>query len=261
MFRKMLFFFCMLSSAFTAAEPGSAALPDRPLRIVTEEWKPYVYSDSDGEIKGSDWEVVEAIFRKLGVAVKLEFCPWKRCLAMMKANEADAILGASFTEERAAFLRYPDEPLSTALTGIFIRKNAPIRYNSIKSLKTLRGGAMLGYEYCPEIAAANLDLDLERQLSANFAKLALQRIDYVIANLVVGHQHVKELNLLDRIQAIPGAHFCSGEANFLPFARTPELEPIVKAFDAELRFFKTTREFHAIQSRYGMPDPVIATHH
>ncbi|GAA3947776.1 substrate-binding periplasmic protein [Allohahella marinimesophila] len=260
MFRQLLLFFCVLIPMGVAAQVPSDRLLDRPLHIVTEEWKPYVYSDAEGQVRGSDWEVVEAVFRKLGVDVTLEFCPWKRCLALMKSKDADAILGASFTEDRAKFLVYPDEPLSTALTGIFVRRNAPIEYRSLASLKALRGGAMLGYEYCPEISAAELNLERERQLAANFAKLALQRIDYVIANLVVGHQHVKELNLLHRIQAIPGAHFCAGESNYLPFAQKPDLGLLIKAFDAELRFFKTTREFHAIQTRYGMPDSALANH-
>ena len=52
------------------------------LRIVTDPWAPYVYEEN-GETKGIDYEVTAEVFRRLGVDVRWEFMPWKRCMLMV----------------------------------------------------------------------------------------------------------------------------------------------------------------------------------
>lgn len=56
------------------------------LRVVTESWPPYTYSEN-GEIKGVVTEIVEATLNRAGLDYSIELYPWARAYDIAKNNE------------------------------------------------------------------------------------------------------------------------------------------------------------------------------
>ena len=47
------------------------------LEIVTENWRPYNYSEG-GDIKGHSTEILEKVLRRSGIKYKIKVYPWAR---------------------------------------------------------------------------------------------------------------------------------------------------------------------------------------
>lgn len=240
---------CLLAGEPLAARPP---LLDRPLRIVTEAWHPYVFEDAEGKPAGSDLEITEAVFAKLGQPIEVRFCPWKRCIELVRTGNADALLGAIRTPEREAFMMYPENPLSAYATGVFVRSNSDPGYTELADLVGDKGGTLHGYQYCNAVRNGNLSVEPERSLEGNFRKLERGRIDYIISNLVVGESAIRSAGLEDKIKLVPNLNICADAANFLPFARKEALQPLFRAFDAALAVFRKTEDYRRIEKSYQL---------
>ena len=62
------------------------------LRIVSDDWAPYIYQDN-GQPRGMHYEISREVFKRLGLDVQWIFLPWKRCLAMAEQGLADGVMG------------------------------------------------------------------------------------------------------------------------------------------------------------------------
>ncbi|MDP8219287.1 MAG: transporter substrate-binding domain-containing protein, partial [Candidatus Theseobacter exili] len=192
-----------------------------PLQIVTDPWPPYSFGENEDN-PGMDAEIILAVFKQLNIPLTFTFYPWKRCLSMVEKQIADAILDASLTPERKAFLHFPDEPVSEDITVFFIKKDRNIPYTSLKDLELLTAGAILGYSYCDEIDQALFVKNAERvsSLKQNFRKLLAGRIDLIVEAVAVGYYTAKQMGISDQIKIIPNAYYCRG-GNYLAFSRKP----------------------------------------
>ncbi len=225
---------------------------EQPLLIVLDNWAPYGFEEN-GVQKGMDLEVVNAVFKKMGRSVKFEIYPWKRCISMIEQKTTDMILDISITPERREFLYYPDEPISIGTTVFFIKKNKKISFSKLEDLYKLRIGAMSGYEYCDEIDQSPIGKNAVRlnKLEQSFNMLFEDRIDAVIEVDAVGYYTANNMKIIDKINIIPKAKYCTG-GNYLAFAKKPGLDRISAQFSRELKEFKKTEKYKQILLRYGV---------
>jgi polar amino acid transport system substrate-binding protein len=121
-----------------------------PLLIVTDPWAPYTFEDK-GTVIGTDVDITRAVFKRLGMDVKIQILPWKRCLAMVESRTVDAILAVSVTPERQQFIHFPEEAVSEGITVFFVKNDRKINFTNLTDLNDSRAGAMLGYSYCNEV--------------------------------------------------------------------------------------------------------------
>lgn len=63
----------------------------------------------DGEIRGLHGALIDHALRRLDFGVDWVPMPWSRCLLEAQAGRIDAIATASYTAERAQFLRFPED--------------------------------------------------------------------------------------------------------------------------------------------------------
>lgn len=225
---------------------------EEPLLIVTDPWPPYAL-EVDGDIKGTDVEITQAVFQQLGIPVNIQFYPWKRCLKMVENQEADAILDASITPERQEFMYFPEEPVSEGITVFFIKKGRTIPFTTLEDLNELRFGALLGYSYCDEIDQSPFMKHAKRfrSLERGFKMLLANRIDALVEVDLVGYFTAKQMGILDQIAIIPNASYCQG-GNYLAFAKKPGYDQIASEFSQALQVFKTTEEYKHILTTYGI---------
>jgi polar amino acid transport system substrate-binding protein len=223
------------------------ALGER-LRVVTDEWAPYVYQHN-GQPQGIDYEVTDQVFARLGVEVEWQFLPWKRCLVMIEQGLADGILDIFQNETRQRYLAYAPEPMSDVEFVLF---QASARRHAVTGLQDITGltvGTLPGYSYG---AAFNDASHFKRETApteqANFGKLMLGRIDLAITDRRVGHYLLSQLGLerhIEQLQPIIGR-----QPQYLALVRKPGREALALAFAEELRRFKQEPAYAAIINRY-----------
>jgi polar amino acid transport system substrate-binding protein len=71
-------------------------------------WFPYIFSSGKGDPTGIQVDIVEHALKTQKIDYRFEMLPWKRCLDYVKRGVYDACIGASFNEERAKYMSYPD---------------------------------------------------------------------------------------------------------------------------------------------------------
>lgn len=220
-----------------------------PLTIVTESWPPYVYEASATPM-GFDYEVVLSVFSKMGIDVLIRFYPWKRCVQMMRAQQADAILDAGMNEARKAYLIYPEEPLSSSESVFFFLKGKPFTFNDLADLSGKTVGTSLGYQYSDAFnTATHFSKEPVASIEQNFTKLLAGRLDLVIVNRSVGLFKSKEMGIGEVIDHT--ANPVSGGPLYLAFARKAGAAALSARFAAELKQFKRTPAYRKILDKYG----------
>lgn len=227
---------------------ASVAMAEQ-LVVVTEAWAPYVYQDA-GIAKGFDYEVMVAVFRDMGYTADCRFYPWKRCLRMVRSQEADAILDVGLNPERAKQMFFPDESISESISVLFFLKGRPDNFKVLSDLTGMKIGTVLGYFYNQEIEDADYFIkEPVRDIEQNFKKLLAGRIDMFISNKHVGLFNAQNLGLLDRIDY--SKNKISGGRNYVAFSLKPANKALATVFSAHLKTFKTTSRYRAIMQKYG----------
>ena len=231
-----------------------------PIVIVTEAYPPFVFGQDD-VVMGSDWEIVQAVFKEMGHTVELRFCPWKRCQFEIRADKADAILDISRTPEREKQMVFPDEPLSTAVTVLFKRSDDKVDYGSLKNLAGLTVGTELGYKYCPEVDNAPFRKENGKNLRINLNKLLHKRLDLILAIYPVASYTIQDMGIGNRVEHVTDIVFCEDEHNYLAFSKKGARQIDVSAFSKRLQHFKRTEKYRQIVAKYGITNAnLVETH-
>ncbi|MHA6197733.1 substrate-binding periplasmic protein [Pseudomonas wadenswilerensis] len=219
------------------------------LRIVTDPWAPYVYEEN-GEPKGIDYEVTAEIFKRLGVDVRWEFMPWKRCILMLEQGLADGVIDIFQNELRSSQLYYPSEPLSVVEFVLFQANDRPHPVESLDDLKDLTVGTSAGYDYGPGFLQSTLfRREAAPTQEANFGKLQRGRIDLLITDRRVGRYMLAQMGLQDSISELPLV--VSRHKQYLAVRRNAGMDLLAQRFAAELRRFKQEPAYAELQARYG----------
>lgn len=219
------------------------------LHIVTEPWAPYVYVE-DGEPRGLDYDTTMIVFERLGINVKWEFLPWKRCLSMLKQGQADGALDIFQRVERDDLLLYPSEPLSYVEWVLFYANAHPHLFLTLDDLTGLAIGVSPGYLYSNEFDASTLFIrEPAASHEANFGKLLLGRVDMVITDRRVGQHVLDQMKARDQITQSPTV--ISREAQYLALRKNAGMDLLVQRFGAELKRFKREPAYAALTSRYA----------
>ncbi len=222
-----------------------------PLRIVTEEWPPFIYAEK-GEIKGADKEITEHLLHQLGYQVTWKLKPWRRVLREVAGGEADAILDiAPHPEYRARFL-FAEEPLSSHETVLFHDKRRPFAFSGVNDLAGLRIGVSPGYLYNNDafISSDAFFREPAPTFEANMQKLMRGRVDMVAMSRPVGLYTSRSLGISHQLHYHPTP--LSQSDFYLAFHQSPRWQKIARAFSQALKAFKTTDEYQRILRDYRL---------
>src|SRR5271169_867170 len=139
---------CLVIAAAWAL--GGQAATAAPLHLVTEQHSHHVRSLSDAEGPSFSTEILRQVFAAMNREVSFEDIPWSRALKMVFRGERDAAYPAMYTNERARFCYFPEEPLLASVKWVFFVRAADTERLRFSSLDNLVGhdialrGALLG---------------------------------------------------------------------------------------------------------------------
>jgi len=128
---------------------GALALAtERTLPIGVAEFPPFKYTSPEGKIVGSDTEIVEQVFKRMGYTPSIQMQPWKRVQYSAERGEFAAIYTFTKTPEREKLYFFSD-PINIVRDVFFKQKGAALSWQTLDDLKTFRVGVSAGYAYAP----------------------------------------------------------------------------------------------------------------
>lgn len=106
---------------FLAATP---ALASNKILICTDTnfWYPFTFVKNQ-EPTGLHIDIIRTALRDLGYAPEFKATSWKQCLKDAKEGRVDAVATASYRDDRAAYLNYPE--------GAAVDKESPWRVSQV----------------------------------------------------------------------------------------------------------------------------------
>ena len=132
----------------------SSSLYAKNLLLVTLEAPPVEYLENN-KATGVNVDIVTEALARLGYSVSIKFYPWKRALRMVKFGQADGIIDVSYNENRAKYMFYPEEEISTEEWYGFKRKNFLLTLDEdFKNAKYIKLGVARAFVYGGEIQKA-----------------------------------------------------------------------------------------------------------
>ncbi|MBG0776120.1 MAG: transporter substrate-binding domain-containing protein [Desulfovibrionaceae bacterium] len=248
-----------LAADAPAPGAGGAAPGPQGLHIACDIWPPYQFS-AQGRLTGFSTEVVRAVLARLHAPIaSLESFPWHRALDMLLEGRTDALFSANWTRRRAVLAHYPAEPLVKSPWVVWTRADAHIAYKEISDLAPLRVGVVNGYSYTSELwvfLQQHGNYEAVADDETNFRKLAMGRVDAVVAELHNGRHLLAQLGLTG-IEPREDAPIKT-DGLYILFAKNRVPEAFVRRFSEELRRFRASSDYSALRKAFLTPAPAPA---
>jgi polar amino acid transport system substrate-binding protein len=165
----------------------------KTLVVATHDtyWPPYIVSRGS-VIEGSEIKALEIIFSDIDLCYSVIILPnSKRAFIEHINGRVDLGLAASYTQERAKYLRFSDS-YRFEVMRVFGNKNNKHNVKTLADIfsQGLIVGAHLGSFYGPEIekykTTHSTQFVYTNSSSSRFEMLEKQRVDYIIEDALVG---------------------------------------------------------------------------
>ncbi|WP_300758059.1 transporter substrate-binding domain-containing protein [Janthinobacterium sp.] len=240
--------------------PASEALPAR-LVCHDDIFVPYVMLNQ-GHIEGLNVDILREAATRLGISIEFRVMPWRRLeneLAKPQGS-VDCAFAMSRTPQREQYLEFGKAPLQPTEYALFVRQpeGGAATAATVTKLDDLAGkviGVRAGFRLPETIAAGAAQgrwtLAEVPSDTANFQKLALRRVDAVLADSSVGLYTLKQLKLADIRRLVPPL---TRFDTYLVFRKNATSPALAAAFDRELKRMRQDGTFARISAAYlGVP--------
>lgn len=243
------------------------------LHIVTLPWKPFAYEEN-GEYKGIGVDIMDKALKNLDIDYNLALIPWSRALKLTEVGDADAILLATYEEDRESYLAYTSEQLEYGREEIipesyllkidyvlFVKKvnKEVLNFESVDQI-ILEGytiGVNQDFSYTPKINDANWNTVVHFDETNSFRALQAGEMDYFLANREVGLDVLSKINLSEEITYIDAP--ADSSYLFLVFSKNsdyPNLDELIKKVDKEFLEVRQSGGYDEIYDKYLFSEEV-----
>lgn len=155
-------------------------------------YPPYGWATDDVSYRGASKELLNLLVPQ-GVALKPVVVPWQRAQIMAKKGDIDMLLSIRVTPEREQYLNFFPAPAFANSIVIFALQDSQLKTASWSHLQKYRGGVSRGDSFgsgFDEYLKQNLSVEVALNMTANFKKLALGRIDYFVSSEYLGRAYL-----------------------------------------------------------------------
>lgn len=183
-------FFCfLLIDAVCIPVSGLAEVRGIKKIYIAEEglWPPYTFETDGTPTTGIAWEVMNAIFGRLGIEIDMRLLPQERMLHYLKDGKKDVVSVISKNRDRLTFLDYSDPLLQDE--GVFCYspdRMQAFQWEEFKDLVPYRIGIVRGHncgnEFRDAIVKYNLNIQYVTNYEQNYKKLMAGRVDIILIN-------------------------------------------------------------------------------
>jgi polar amino acid transport system substrate-binding protein len=221
-----------------------------PLRIVADEWPPYVDPLAPG--RGLAIALVTEAFSRAGYPTQLTVEDWSRSLEGTVIGVYDVVANIWYTDDRARDLHYSDPYLVNDIRFVK-RKGSDIVFDDYRDLRGRVVGIVKGYAYPQVFLRAGALIKVVNNV-------LVQALDDLVAgrcDLVIDDKHVIDFTIrkylpdsLPRIEYLPKPvglnqlHVAVSRAN-------PQHDQIVADFNRSLRQMKADGSYARLLDAHG----------
>ncbi len=214
----------LILTLFVSPVQGTEA---RATIVLGEEanWPPFTLEPEGIATKGLSLALMQLVFERLDVNVKLHLYPMKRVLLLIQQGRIDGATVISRSASRDKFLVYSDPIFQKKGLIYFSSPQTLTQWQNYHDLKGLSLSVVLGNNYGDEFNAAKASIPLDviavRTIEQSFQLLALGRVDAVLAvdwsaRAVIKQQALFKVVAADKPYFAKDYHIGIGQAS--PFA-------------------------------------------
>jgi len=215
------------------------------LTICGAHFPPSTLVVNDQLVKGYSVDLIKESFKRLNWQVEFQVLPWKRCIALVKQGELDAVIDTSIHNQPIVTGNYP---ISYNQLGIYVREDfSETRYQKAP-FKNKLVGMPRGYSGYQKIAKEHAWQTYEADNeSILFTMLKKGRLDYVLSDNSTAFNVANDLGAKIK----PLLPYVQSQKYYLGFS--PENSNLVQAFDGMLTQMLADGSMDRIYLQY-LPD-------
>ena len=229
-----------------------------PLPISTFAFPPYNYLEN-GRVTGSEIEVVQKVFQRMGYELEVQLLAIGRALADTTEGRFVALVALSETPERFSTF-YPSDPIGLTRPEIVKRKDMDFTLKMVDDYFPYLVGVTKGFHYTipfeEAVAAGKIQVS---ELSGkdtelrHLRMLVNGRVDLVFteANVInhIMNKHSPEFELLERVSTLSGIVF----PHYVMFSKKwPNGDKLRDQFNTHLANLASEGELLAIWEKYNI---------
>ena len=224
---------------------------ENTLVIATEEYPPFDIDSSDSN-KGIDLDILNELYKKNGIKIKIFFAPFDTSLELAKKGLVDIVSTISYTKEREKYLDFsvPYRDESTYL--LYKHKNSNTHFTGFNDMHGAKIGIISGYTY-PEKFLNDIKIDKEecKKLDTLFSKLMKNQIDAVLLNQYIGNYYIAQNNLSENIKISSFKIIADEKFDArMGFSKVKSLKKYIDIFNNGIFEFKNKGELRSIENKY-----------
>jgi polar amino acid transport system substrate-binding protein len=155
------------------------------LEVVTEEWRPFNYTNNHGEIAGKATERLKAILDSINVDYQIHSYPWARSMTLAENNENTLIYTILRTKEREAQFQWVCPLIGPVRVNLYkLSQRNDIKINTLEDARNYVTSIEQNesdHEYLLSKGFKNgVNLDVTRDPFAGTRKFFAGRVDLVL---------------------------------------------------------------------------------
>jgi len=222
-----------------------------------EEWAPFQYKDSSGQLTGLDVELMSAIMKNAGLTLNFKEMPWNRSLMELEKGNLDIAPGASKTAEREAYALF-SMPYRKETAVLYVKKGTSGKYK-FDNLSDIIGsdfqlGVVRGYYYGEAYDQLMKDPGFQKQVQdssadkTNLNKLIKGRINGFLMEPVAATALLKEEGLQNEVEIHPMTVY--SDDIYVMFSKQSTSASDVSVFNKSLEELKASGVYQQIMDKY-----------
>jgi polar amino acid transport system substrate-binding protein len=168
------------------------------IQVVTEEWLPYNYTNSDGQLVGRSTDKVRAVLDDVGLSYTIRSYPWLRSMRLAKTQPNTMIYSIYRTPEREKQFQWVCPLMAPVKEYLFALKTRDdIQLTTLDDAKKyltsiVRGSVSEGY-LTDAGFEPGVNLDLTSDPKSTPRKLLAGRVDLILHTEYTASERMKEL--------------------------------------------------------------------
>jgi polar amino acid transport system substrate-binding protein len=115
----------------------AAPAPAEKLRILTEDYPPFNYVDTNGKVIGQSTDVVKSIMGKLGQNITIEVMPWAKAYQLTQTDPATALYSVARTSEREHLFMWVG-PIGVYENWLYAKKGSGVHVSTLEDAKAVK---------------------------------------------------------------------------------------------------------------------------
>jgi polar amino acid transport system substrate-binding protein len=205
--KRLLISFCLiLFFAIFGAKAANKVL-HKPLLVVTENWPPYNYIDSDNNIVGSATEVVKNTLNATNIDYSIHVYPWARAYQLALTQPNVAIYSIIKTPARTPLFHWLCPLIQVKYYVFKLTQRNDIHINNFNDLKRYKQGVSRSSFFYQILKQQGFvegkNFHTTSNNITNLRELLHHRIDIISGTKEFIYAQLKKLNIAsDKVEAI-----------------------------------------------------------